>query len=170
MGCRFGLQAQIRRLTCRCHHCCCVPPGQAFEAWQTHGAWVTQEKPVFGPGIKERFQMAAAVTPRQFEQAAARRAAIRAHLVSLLDNDGVIALPTSPGPAPLLHTPPEQLDSFRGRLLALTCVAGLSGLPQVHLPVAHVDGCPVGLGLLGPPGSDEALLHLTEQLMGVLAP
>ena len=36
---------------------------------------------------------------------------------------------------------------------------------QVSLPVAKVDGCPVGLGLIGPRGSDEELLRLTEQLM-----
>ena len=39
---------------------------------------------------------------------------------------------------------------------------------QVNLPIGTVDGLPVGLGLIGPPGSDEDLLQLTEQLMGVL--
>lgn len=39
---------------------------------------------------------------------------------------------------------------------------------QVSLPVARVDGCPVGLGLIGPRGSDEALLRLTEQLEPLL--
>jgi amidase len=42
--------------------------------------------------------------------------------------------------------------------------------PQVNLPIASVGGLPVGLGLIGPPGSDEALLELCEQLMAVLAP
>ena len=41
-------------------------------------------------------------------------------------------------------------------------------LLQVNLPIGTVDGLPVGLGLIGPPGSDEDLLQLTEQLMGVL--
>ena len=40
-------------------------------------------------------------------------------------------LPTAPGPAPLLNTPPAELDLFRTRLLSLTCIAGLGGLPQV---------------------------------------
>jgi amidase len=40
---------------------------------------------------------------------------------------------------------------------------------QVNLPIAYVEGLPVGLGLLGPPGSDEDLLELTEKLMEVLA-
>lgn len=41
---------------------------------------------------------------------------------------------------------------------------------QVHLPIATVDGCPVGLGLIGPRGTDESLLELTEQLMHILQP
>ena len=39
---------------------------------------------------------------------------------------------------------------------------------QVSLPVITVDACPVGFSLIGPPGSDEALLELTEKLMHIL--
>lgn len=39
---------------------------------------------------------------------------------------------------------------------------------QVNVPIADVEGLPVGLGLIGPPGSDEDLLELTEQLLAVL--
>ena len=35
---------------------------QAWEIWQCHGAWVRENKPGFGPGIKERFEMAASIT------------------------------------------------------------------------------------------------------------
>ena len=48
--------------------------------------------------------------------------------------------------------------------MALTCMAGLGGLPQVSLPAALVDGCPVGLSLLGAPGVDEPLLDLAAAL------
>lgn len=89
----------------------------------------------------------------------------------MLGADGVLLLPTAPGAAPLRGTPADQLDAFRTSLISLTCIGGLSGFPQVNLPVAAVDGgLPVGLGLLGPPGSDEDLLALAEQLMGVLQP
>ena len=143
---------------------------QAHEIWAQHGAWVTEHAPEFGPGTRERFEMAAAVTAQQTQRAAGQRAEIRQHLEALLGGDGVLALPTAPGPAPLLNTPQEELNAFRQGLLSLTCVAGLAGLPQVNLPIAAAEGCPVGLGLIGPPGSDEALLALTEELMGILLP
>jgi len=42
------------------------------------------------------------------------------------------------------------------------------GSPQVNLPVAEVDGAPVGLGLIGARGSDEALLELACKLAGIV--
>lgn len=39
---------------------------------------------------------------------------------------------------------------------------------QVSLPVATVDGLPVGVGLIGPAGSDESLLAISKQLMHIL--
>lgn len=42
-------------------------------------------------------------------------------------------------------------------------------LLQVTLPLVSLEGCPVGLSLIGPKGSDEQLLEVTEKLMGILA-
>jgi amidase len=50
------------------------------------------------------------------------------------------------------------------RVMRLTCIAGLSGLPQVTLPIGAVGGCPVGLSFIGWAGSDEALLTLCVAL------
>ena len=41
-------------------------------------------------------------------------------------------------------------------------------LLQISLPVMTVNGCPVGLSLVGPRGSDEALLELAEKLYPLL--
>jgi amidase len=48
--------------------------------------------------------------------------------------------------------------------MRLTCIAGLSGLPQVTLPVGSISGCPVGLSFIAWHGGDEALLDLAVQL------
>ncbi len=70
-------------------------------------------------------------SPVQIQTAKQKRNQISAHLQGLLDKDGVLMMPTAPGPAPILNTPPAELDLFRSRLLSLTCIAGLGGLPQV---------------------------------------
>ena len=76
----------------------------------------------------------------------------------------MLAYPTSPCPAPpLLSTPAEQ-DDVRARTIAVTAIAGLCGLPELTLPVATVDGAPVGMSLVAAPGRDRALLDLARQL------
>ncbi|KAK9826142.1 hypothetical protein WJX81_008525 [Elliptochloris bilobata] len=141
---------------------------QGFEVWRALGAWVTEQRPAFGMGIAERFQMASRVTPKQAEEATEQRRAITARLDELLGGDAAVLLPSAPGPAPRLRTPPGVLDAFRRRLLTLTSPAGLGGLPQVSLPIATVDGCPLGLGVMGPRGSDEDLLELAAHILALL--
>lgn len=90
------------------------------------------------------------------------------HVDSVITEHTFLTVPTAPGAAPALRCSGEQLETFRGRALALTSIAGLCGLPQVTLPVAALDDGPVGLGIIGPRGSDEALLVLAEDLAAAL--
>ena len=76
----------------------------------------------------------------------------------------IMALPTSPSIAPLLDRTGDALESLRVRVMRLTCMAGLAGIPQVNLPVGTVSGCPAGLSLIGWAGGDEALLDLAVSL------
>ena len=45
---------------------------------------------------------------------------------------------------------------------ALVCIAGLSGAPQISLPLGTVDGLPVGLSLMAAPGQDELLIEIAR--------
>jgi amidase len=47
---------------------------------------------------------------------------------------------------------------MRERIFRLSCLSPMLGFPQVSLPLATVDGCPMGLSLLGPHGGDAMLL------------
>ena len=68
----------------------------------------------------------------QAEGAAEQRHAAAARLDELLSDDAAVLLPSAPGAAPRLRTPPGVLDAFRRRLLSLTAPAGLARLPQVQ--------------------------------------
>ncbi len=78
--------------------------------------------------------------------------------------DGVLVLPTMPDVAPLLTESDEALDDYRNEALNLLCLSGLSGLPQVSMPLATRLGAPLGLSLLGPPGSDLGLVRLAVEI------
>ena len=84
----------------------------------------------------------------------------------MLGDDGVICLPTSPRLAPLRGTPPDQVEvAYRNQAQRILCVAGLAGLPQISLPMAAIDGLPLGLSLLGARGSDRGLIALAKKIL-----
>ncbi|WP_158809178.1 amidase [Beijerinckia sp. L45] len=137
----------------------------AAESWRVHGAWIDGERPGFGAPIKERFEYAKAVSPADDAAAAVVVARIRARLLALVADDALLVMPTAPGPAPLLDASGPDIEQFRQRLQRMTSIAGLGGLPEVTVPRGTVDGLPVGLSMIGPPGSDAALLDLCARLV-----
>jgi amidase len=46
----------------------------------------------------------------------------------------------------------------------------LAGLPQVSIPMRAPNGLPVGVSLLGPMGSDLALIRIATRLHSALTP
>jgi amidase len=133
---------------------------QAWEAWQSYGDFIRSAKPELGPGIKERIAFAATVTAEQAEAARKIMAAARAHIRALVPPGTVMALPTAPCIAPPRDMSDAAADAFRTRVMRLTCIAGLAGLPQMSIPAGTAGGCPAGLSLIGWAGGDEALLDL----------
>lgn len=132
---------------------------QGYEAWHNHGNWIETEDPKFGPGVDERFAAVAKITKEDSDAASATRARIRKQVRGLLDARTVLCVPSAAGPAPLKNTPPAALEDFRNRTLNICCIAGLSGLPQISLPKAMVEDCPVGISLIGMAGGEEILLR-----------
>jgi amidase len=137
---------------------------QAHEVWQTYGGFVEEKQPDFGAGVSERMQAAAKVTQAEADAARKVQAEASEHIRSQIPPGTVLALPTAPCIAPLLKTRPQELEFYRVRVMRLTCIAGLAGLPQVSIPAGTIAGCPVGLSFIGWPGGDEALLDLAFAL------
>lgn len=137
---------------------------QAFEAWREHGAWISSGGRL-SPAVGERFGFGRTIDAATAATEAARRLAFRAELASFLGTNGFLVLPTVPGAAPLAKSTPEQFQAYRERALHLLCLSGLSGFPQITLPIGSVEGAPFGLSLLGPPGSDVALIRLGRKLL-----
>ena len=136
----------------------------AFEGWQVHGDWITKTQPVFAPAIAGRWKAASQVTAEAAAAARATQAQIREHVRKLLGTDGLLLLPSAASLAPLRNADPAAVDAVRLRTMAITCIAGLSGLPQVSLPVRAPSGNMLGISLLGPAGSDLALIRLARTL------
>jgi Asp-tRNA(Asn)/Glu-tRNA(Gln) amidotransferase A subunit family amidase len=141
---------------------------QQSEAWRTHGAWILAHPGALGDDVAARFALAAAVTPAQEAAARANLARLRSKLDDLL-GDRVLLVPSASSTAPSLTMDAVDVERTRQGTLKLTAIAGLTGRPALSAPllsVPHAGGtAPVGLSLVGPRGSDLALIDLALSLV-----
>lgn len=138
---------------------------QAAEIWQSVGAWVEAVRPQFGPGVGDRFAAAAVLDPAEVEAARPVRQKVVERTSALLPEGTVLLLPTTPRIAPLKGSAAADTEvTYRHLAMNLLCTAGLAGLPQVSVPLAQVDGAPLGLSLVGRRGSDMELVSLAAAI------
>lgn len=137
---------------------------QGHEAWASDGAMIERFGMPLGPGVAQRFAYSKAVSDEDVAKAEAVRKRIRGKLARLLGSDGVLLLPSVPDIAPLASASDEELEDFRNRAIRLLCLAGLTGFPQISIPVARRDGAPLGMSVIGPKGSDKSLVAFAVRL------
>jgi amidase len=135
---------------------------QGGEIWSSLGSWITATKPKFGDATGARFHDAESITSAQIASRQPIRRQIADRLNAVLKPGIGILVPTAPGIAPLKSISGVALGEFYRKALTLTCVAGHAGLPQLSLPMATYDGCPLGLSIIAGRDGDEALLALAE--------
>lgn len=132
---------------------------QQAEAWRAHGAWVRAHPGVLAPDVAERFDLASAVTEERETAGLLDVATLAAQLDDAL-GDAILLLPSAASAAPALDAKPKALDKVREATLSLTAVAGLTGRPALSVPWITTPEGPVGVCLVGPRGSDVALIRL----------
>ncbi|MEV6066324.1 amidase family protein [Nocardia sp. NPDC052001] len=131
---------------------------QAYEAWRNHGPWITTHPGALTPEVAQRFAFAATITPAAADRSRRLLDAAASHLRSALTGR-ILLLPSTATYPPLRTANPAELEAGRTRTLHLTCLASLAGLPAVTFPLSETDGLPIGLCLIGAPGTDHSLIR-----------
>ena len=137
---------------------------QPWEAWQTFKPWLERDNPRLQYSVARNLARAAAIPESEREWAALVRSEARARMTWLLPPGTILCMPTTPFPAPLKGQSLPALEPVRARILGLAAHGGLTGVPQVSVPGAKVDGPPVGLSIVGGHGSDAALVAVARAL------
>jgi len=138
---------------------------QGKEIWAAHHEWIFEQKPSFGPGIKERFQWTSTLTDEIATEKRAVREGIKHKLEQLLADHSLLVIPTTPDIAPLLRESGEALELRRQQTLMLTCIAGLSGLPQITIPAGLLHGAPIAISIIAGANQDLKLLSFVNKLL-----
>ncbi|RYM05041.1 amidase [Sporolactobacillus sp. THM7-7] len=136
---------------------------QGWEAWQSHGSWIKENHPVFGRDIAGRFEAASKMKQDDaYRQAAQLKTLHSKYMRQLLGQSSLLIIPTTYGPAPSRNATFEEGEKVRAQTMKLTCIAGVSGLPQVTIPLMD-DGRPVGLSFVSGYGTDRQLLEFVRK-------
>ncbi|MEB0112487.1 amidase [Variovorax sp. RTB1] len=144
---------------------------QSFEFGRTFASWVDRVNPTFSFEVGRSLALAARVTEGDLAEPHQLRASARARLDELLGGGRILCLPTTPQLPVRRDATLTEMSSACDRIVELTCIAGLTGLPQVNLPLGRTaEGIPVGLSLIGSRGADRQLLKLAGQLSRIAQP
>lgn len=142
---------------------------QQGEFHATFRDWIDRVNPRFSAEVAGAFASDGQITPGALEAAKTFRAAASDRLDALLDGRRLLCLPTSPILPIRRQARLGEIRSAVHRIVDLTAIAGLTGLPQVNLPVGAIGSVPVGLSLIGWRGGDARLLGAARAVMRHLA-
>ena len=133
--------------------------------------WIDAVNPRFSYMVTERYALGTSFTQPQIEAARATRDSRAAATWTKCSarTGSFLCFPTSPVVAPLREQPLSGKRASQGRIIRLTCMGGTTGRPQLSLPLAEVDGLPVGLSLMGNRGDDEALIGFALEIEQMMA-
>ncbi|MGL6259594.1 amidase [Vibrio sp. WXL210] len=138
---------------------------QGFEIIAQHDQWLAEHLDSLDASITQRVEWARTITAQDYQKAKQQQAhfslAIQQHII---DNAVYWLLPTTPSGPPRLDSSAQYLAQYRIELMGLTSVAGLTGLPQLHIPLTQQKTGPIGYSLLGPAHSEYRLMAFADQL------
>ena len=137
---------------------------QPSEAWLTFRDWIDRDNPRFAFSVARNIILGSMIPDGERGWARLVRREACGRMRYLLPEGTILCLPTTPFPAPKRGEPLSVASEERDRLLCLCCHGGLTGVPQVSIPGAAIDGLPVGLSIVGGPGCDATLVAVARAL------
>jgi len=141
---------------------------QGLESWSSLGSWIATAEPTFGPRMAPGFAALPQINRSQLVASIARRNALSRRWSDFLQPGHIIAMPTTPTLALPRGTEVRRDAGTAGyypRTLGYTALSGISGCPQISLPLGDANGVPMGLSLIGSHGADADLLRYAAMLM-----
>jgi amidase len=137
---------------------------QPYEAWLTFKDWLDARNPRLAFSVARGLVMGAMIPEVDRQWAGLMRQEARARLTYLLPPGTILAMPTTPFSAPKRGLSLAEQNPLRERILCLCAHGGLTGVPQVSIPGAIVDGAPIGLSIVGGHGTDATLVAVATAL------
>lgn len=140
-----------------------------YEVLRLHAERMASAPDLYCPSVLERLRNVPKVSPEQYAEGRKSRILLRRRWMRLFEHYDFILMPTVPLPAPDLMCSVFREEGLslpiNTVLLSLTYLWNFLGFPALTIPLARQDGLPLGLQLIGKPGSETRLLGFGEFLL-----
>lgn len=151
------------------------PISNAITRWENR--WIYRSIADQGPGalsprLLETLEQAEAMTPADYHDALERRAQAQAcHAETAPFGDAIVLL-SAPGPAPMFtaDTPGAPLAPKPTGDAVFNYPSSMLFVPAVTVPLATVQGLPVGIQVMGQPGDDAKVTAIARWMLETLPP
>jgi len=130
-----------------------------------HQPWLDERRPRLGADVADHVAQARALSVAQIGHAISARARHALAIRRLVAGGTVLVVPAAPAGPPSVAAlaDVEAARRHRTAVLKFNCLAGVAGLPVLCVP-AGTAAEPIGIQVIGAPGSDEQLLELGVRL------
>ena len=115
------------------------------------------------PQVRARLERGQHVSAAELAEARQLQAYLTKGMALRLNAGDVAVFPTLPVTPPQVNAAPNEFDRFRQRIIALTCLSGLTGWPQLVLP-RDASAPTQSISLLSPARTDRLLLDFANRL------
>lgn len=143
---------------------------QTAEIANTIGGWIQKNRPEQGPNFQAGYRNVEEFDRSTISDALNLCEALFSRVAAFTQPGDVFCYPTAPVIAPkrgtLTGSNLHSVLDYYGRTMAVTSFAGVARLPEITIPLAQVNGIPVGLSLAAGHYQDEFLLDASLRLLG----
>jgi len=147
---------------------------QACEVAAVHAPWFERQRDRYAPGVRARIEAGYGLPAETYLRAQRHRRLFTRAFAATMDGLDALLAPASPILAPPIEAEEVTIRGQRRpvRPALLSCVAPLSQLdcPIVTVPAGLREGLPVGLQLIGRPGSESLLLRIAAAVESNVGP
>lgn len=140
-----------------------------YGLWQVHKKWIVTSNPTFGELINDRLKMARSVQYEDYKLALKKQKTIREFMENSLEPGDIAVYPTVHDIPPVLSSSVTQLKDFALKASRHTCIASLTGFPEITIPLRNVkkQGS-LGMSFLGRSGKDSSLTSFASKVHSTL--
>lgn len=137
------------------------------EIWNTFGSWVKTKNPELSSGVEFSLSnYAESASRNDIQKFLSTKKIFRNNLNKFLCAGNVLCFPTTADLAPRIEeiTPDFLAGDYVPRAMSVNAISCLSCTPQITIPMAEVNGIPVGLSFVAAHGQDMVLIDLCNKI------